>query len=81
MCDKFSALTEDKATLAYQLIHVKSALTVVDAATSFGVGTIYMALTVGLNASAAGIRRRRQRSSPLSLQRVKQRKQGSIEMR
>lgn len=55
MRDKFIALTEDKATFVHQLIRTKGALTVVEAGTSFGVSTIYLALAVGQNAIDAGI--------------------------
>lgn len=55
MRDKFIALTEDKATFVHQLIRAKGALTVVEAGTSFGVSTIYLALAVGQNAIDAGV--------------------------
>lgn len=54
MRDKFIALTEDKATFVYNMIRAKGALTVVEAGTSFGVSTIYLALAVGENARSAG---------------------------
>ena len=54
MRDKFIALTEDKALFVYNMIRAKGALTVVEAGTSFGVSTIYLALAVGQNASSAG---------------------------
>ncbi|KAM0720295.1 hypothetical protein Q7P37_004431 [Cladosporium fusiforme] len=54
MRDKFIALTEDKAIFVHQLIRAKGALTVVEAGTSFGVSTIYLALAVGQNALDAG---------------------------
>lgn len=54
MRDKFIALTQDKATFVYQLIRAKGAMTVIEAGTSFGVSTIYLALAVGQNASDAG---------------------------
>lgn len=55
MRDKFIALTADKTTFVHQLIRAKGALTVVEAGTSFGVSTIYLALAVGQNAIDAGI--------------------------
>jgi predicted O-methyltransferase YrrM len=54
MRDKFIALTEDKAMFVYSMIRAKGAMTVVEARTSFGVSTIYLALAVGQNASVAG---------------------------
>ena len=54
MRDKFIALTADKAAFMYQLVRAKGALNVVEAGTSFGVSTIYLALAVGQNAAAAG---------------------------
>jgi hypothetical protein len=54
MRDKFIALTGDKATFVYNMVRAKGALTVVEAGTSFGVSTIYLALAVGENARSAG---------------------------
>jgi hypothetical protein len=54
MRDKFIALTEDKAIFVYNMVRAKGALTVVEAGTSFGVSTIYLALAVGENARSAG---------------------------
>lgn len=54
MRDKFIALTEDKAMFVYNLIRAKGAMTVVEAGTSFGVSTIYLALAVGQNATNSG---------------------------
>lgn len=54
MLDKFIALDADKAALVYSLIRATGALNVVEAGTSFGVSTIYLALAVGQNAEAAG---------------------------
>lgn len=54
MQDKFIALEADKATFAYSLVRATGALNVVEAGTSFGVSTIYLALAVGQNAKAAG---------------------------
>ena len=46
MLDKFIALDEDKCQFMYQLILSMGATNVVEAGTSFGVSTIYMALAV-----------------------------------
>ena len=54
MRDKFIALTEDKAMFVYNMVRAKGAMTVVEAGTSFGVSTIYLALAVGQNANSAG---------------------------
>jgi hypothetical protein len=54
MRDKFIALTEDKAMFVYNMVRAKGALNVVEAGTSFGVSTIYLALAVGENAHSAG---------------------------
>lgn len=54
MRDKFIALTEDKAIFVYNLIRAKGATIVVEAGTSFGVSTIYLALAVGQNAMDTG---------------------------
>lgn len=54
MRDKFIALEEDKALFVYQLIRATGALNVVEAGTSFGVSTIYLALAVSQNATDAG---------------------------
>ncbi|KAL9094004.1 MAG: hypothetical protein Q9165_003674 [Trypethelium subeluteriae] len=54
MHDKFIALTADKASFMYELLRAKGALNVVEAGTSFGVSTIYIALAVGQNATATG---------------------------
>lgn len=53
MRDKFIALTADKASFMYQLLRAQGALNVVEAGTSFGVSTIYLALAVGQNAATA----------------------------
>lgn len=52
MLDKFIALDEDKCQFTYQLITAMGATNVVEAGTSFGVSTIYLALAVA-NAKAA----------------------------
>jgi predicted O-methyltransferase YrrM len=54
MRDKFIALTEDKAMFVYNIVRAKGALTVVEAGTSFGVSTIYLALAVSETARSAG---------------------------
>ncbi|KAL2820074.1 S-adenosyl-L-methionine-dependent methyltransferase [Aspergillus granulosus] len=46
MLDKFIALDEDKCHFAYQLITSMGATNIVEAGTSFGVSTIYLALAV-----------------------------------
>ncbi|PKS08378.1 hypothetical protein jhhlp_005322 [Lomentospora prolificans] len=50
--DKFVALDPDKSALVYLLLRNSGARYVVEAGTSFGVSTIYLALAVGQNASA-----------------------------
>ena len=54
MKDKFIALDADKATFMYNLVRATGALNIVEAGTSFGVSTIYLALAVAQNAGAAG---------------------------
>ncbi|KAL2871486.1 O-methyltransferase [Aspergillus lucknowensis] len=54
MLDKFIALDEDKCQFMYQLITAMGATNVVEAGTSFGVSTIYLALGVGRVKSATG---------------------------
>lgn len=49
MRDKFVALEEDKCHFMYLLLRSSGALNVVEAGTSFGVSTIYLALAVGQN--------------------------------
>ncbi|KAJ0424349.1 putative O-methyltransferase [Aspergillus carlsbadensis] len=46
MLDKFIALDEDKCHFVYQLITSMGATNIVEAGTSFGVSTIYLALAV-----------------------------------
>lgn len=46
MLDKFIALDEDKCQFTYQLINAMGATNVIEAGTSFGVSTIYLALAV-----------------------------------
>ncbi|KJA13508.1 hypothetical protein HYPSUDRAFT_151535 [Hypholoma sublateritium FD-334 SS-4] len=47
--DRFVALEPDKAALVYLLLRASGARHVVEAGTSFGVSTIYLALAVGQN--------------------------------
>lgn len=46
MLDKFIALDEDKCQFTYQLINAMGATNIVEAGTSFGVSTIYLALAI-----------------------------------
>jgi predicted O-methyltransferase YrrM len=48
--ERFVALEPDKCALVYLLLRATSARFVVEAGTSFGVSTIYLALAVGQNA-------------------------------
>ncbi|EEP78997.1 conserved hypothetical protein [Uncinocarpus reesii 1704] len=52
MRDKFIALEPDKCELVYLLARTTGALNIVEAGTSFGVSTIYLALAAGQNAAA-----------------------------
>lgn len=52
MRDKFVALEEDKCQLMYLLACSTGARNIVEAGTSFGVSTIYLALAVGQNVAA-----------------------------
>lgn len=54
MKDKFIALDSDKATFMYNLCRAIGALNIIEAGTSYGVSTIYLALAVAQNAKAAG---------------------------
>jgi predicted O-methyltransferase YrrM len=54
MLDKFIALEQDKCLFVYNLLLATGATTVVEAGTSFGVSTIYLALAVAENARRAG---------------------------
>lgn len=54
MRDKFIALEEDKSQYVYQLCRAINAKTIVEAGTSFGVSTIYLALATAANAAATG---------------------------
>jgi predicted O-methyltransferase YrrM len=53
MRDKFIALDQDKAQFIYQLCRAINATTIVEAGTSYGVSTIYLALAAAANAAAA----------------------------
>jgi predicted O-methyltransferase YrrM len=54
MLDKFIALDEDKCQFTYQLINAMGATNIVEAGTSFGVSTIYLALAIGKTKAATG---------------------------
>ena len=54
MLDKFIALDEDKCHFVYQLINAMGATNVVEAGTSFGVSTIYLALATAQTKDATG---------------------------
>ncbi|OJJ05159.1 hypothetical protein ASPVEDRAFT_31565 [Aspergillus versicolor CBS 583.65] len=54
MLDKFIALDEDKCQFVYQLINATGATNVVEAGTSFGVSTIYLALAIAKTTAATG---------------------------
>ena len=54
MKDKFIALEQDKAEYVYQLCRAINAKTIVEAGTSYGVSTIYLALAATANANATG---------------------------
>ncbi|KAL4867056.1 hypothetical protein BDV12DRAFT_171888 [Aspergillus spectabilis] len=49
MADKFIALEQDKAEFVYNLLRAMNAMNVIEAGTSFGVSTIYLALAVSQN--------------------------------
>ncbi|KAM0665623.1 hypothetical protein ACQRIT_006479 [Beauveria bassiana] len=51
--DKFIALDQDKSQFVYALCRATDARTIVEAGTSFGVSTIYLALAASANAAAA----------------------------
>lgn len=54
MVDKFIALDEDKCQFMYQLINVMGATNIVEAGTSFGVSTIYLALAIAQTKAVTG---------------------------
>ncbi|KAF3925959.1 hypothetical protein ABW20_dc0106643 [Dactylellina cionopaga] len=53
MRDKFIALEQDKCHFLYQLVRASNAKYVVEAGTSYGVSTIYLALAVAANCRAS----------------------------
>ncbi|TGJ88297.1 hypothetical protein E0Z10_g479 [Xylaria hypoxylon] len=59
MRDKMIALEQDKALFVYHLCRALSATRIVEAGTSFGLSTIYLALAVGQNASKLDPEQRR----------------------
>lgn len=52
--DRFVALEPDKCAIVYLLLRSMNARYIVEAGTSFGLSTIYLALAVGQNATASG---------------------------
>ncbi|KHN98380.1 O-methyltransferase [Metarhizium album ARSEF 1941] len=54
MRDKYIALDQDKAQYVYALCRATGARTIVEAGTSFGVSTIYLALAAAANAAGGG---------------------------
>ncbi|TXT13323.1 hypothetical protein VHUM_00690 [Vanrija humicola] len=54
VADKFIALDEDKCQFVYQLLRATGARRIVEAGTSYGVSTIYLALAAAENAAALG---------------------------
>ncbi|RAH81611.1 O-methyltransferase [Aspergillus japonicus CBS 114.51] len=54
MLDKFIALDQDKCQFTYQLITAMGATNIVEAGTSFGVSTIYLALAVAKTTARTG---------------------------
>ncbi|KAF9877266.1 O-methyltransferase [Colletotrichum karsti] len=50
----FIALDEDKCHFTYQLVNAMGATNIIEAGTSFGVSTIYLALAVGKTTAATG---------------------------
>ncbi|KAK2608856.1 hypothetical protein QQS21_002569 [Conoideocrella luteorostrata] len=54
MRDKFIALDQDKSQYVYALCRATNARTIVEAGTSFGVSTIYLALAAAANAARGG---------------------------
>ncbi|CAG7932755.1 unnamed protein product [Penicillium olsonii] len=54
MMDKFIALDQDKCQFTYQLINAVGATNIVEAGTSFGVSTIYLALAIAKTRAATG---------------------------
>ena len=54
MRDKFIALDQDKCQFVYQIARATGARNIVEAGTSFGISTIYLALAVGSNLERTG---------------------------
>ena len=54
MRDKFIALDEDKCQFTYQLINAMGATNIIEAGTSFGVSTVYLALAISRTKAATG---------------------------
>lgn len=54
VADKFIALDQDKSQYLYALCRATDARTIVEAGTSYGVSTIYLALAASANVAAAG---------------------------
>ncbi|PYI33997.1 S-adenosyl-L-methionine-dependent methyltransferase [Aspergillus indologenus CBS 114.80] len=54
MRDKFVAIEQDKAYFLYQMGLATGAKTIVEAGTSYGVSTIYLALAIASNAGVTG---------------------------
>ncbi|RAL00786.1 O-methyltransferase [Aspergillus ibericus CBS 121593] len=54
MLDKFIALDEDKCQFTYQLINAMGATNIIEAGTSFGVSTIYLALAIAKTKAVTG---------------------------
>ncbi|KAJ5348234.1 uncharacterized protein N7506_001487 [Penicillium brevicompactum] len=54
MLDKSIALDEDKCQFTYQLINAMGATNIVEAGTSFGVSTVYLALAIAKTKAATG---------------------------
>jgi len=54
MRDKFIALEQDKCHFVYQLCLAINAKNIVEAGTSFGVSTMYLALAISRNLEATG---------------------------
>lgn len=52
MLNKFIALDQDKCEFVYQLLRAMRATSIVEAGTSYGVSTIYLALAAGQNREA-----------------------------
>lgn len=57
--DKFIALDQDKSQYLYSLCRATDARVIVEAGTSFGVSTIYLALAAAANAKAGGQKKAR----------------------